>query len=84
MSLEGQLATLREELATLYKTQGQNAQRLLLMNEALREREERSRTEEEELKHLRTEVARLRERVSSHAEVMREKERNVQVSASQC
>jgi regulator of replication initiation timing len=50
------------------------------MNEALREREERSRAEVEETRLLRVEAARLRERVASHAEVMREKERNVQVS----
>lgn len=49
------------------------------MNEALREREERSRGEGEELRLLRIEAARLRERVASHAEVMREKERNVQI-----
>lgn len=78
-SLESQLSTLRDELATVYKTQGQNAQRLLVMNEALREREERSRAEVEETRLLRVEAARLRERVASHAEVMREKERNVQV-----
>jgi len=78
-SLESQLSTLRDELATVYKTQGQNAQRLLVMNEALREREERSRAEVEETRLLRVEAARLRERVASHAEVMREKERNVQI-----
>lgn len=78
-SLEAQLSALRDELATVYKTQGQNAQRLLVMNEALREREERSRGEGEELRLLRIEAARLRERVASHAEVMREKERNVQI-----
>ncbi|CAH7666445.1 autophagy-related protein 16 [Phakopsora pachyrhizi] len=78
-SLESQLTSLRDELASVYKTQGQNAQRLLVMNEALREREERSRGEEEELRLLRVEVARLRERVTNHAEVMREKERNVQI-----
>ncbi|OAV88348.1 hypothetical protein PTTG_01976 [Puccinia triticina 1-1 BBBD Race 1] len=78
-SLESQLSTLRDELATVYKTQGQNAQRLLVMNEALREREERSRAEVDETRLLRVEAARLRERVASHAEVMREKERNVQI-----
>lgn len=39
-SLESQITSLREELASIYKTQGQNAQRLLSMNEALREKEE--------------------------------------------
>ncbi|MBW0469590.1 hypothetical protein O181_009305 [Austropuccinia psidii MF-1] len=78
-SLESQLSSLRDELSSVYKTQNQNAQRLLVMNEALRERDERSRSEGEELRLLKIEVARLRERVANHSEVMREKERNVQI-----
>ncbi|CAH7670479.1 hypothetical protein PPACK8108_LOCUS5200 [Phakopsora pachyrhizi] len=35
--------------------------------------------EEEELKLLRVEAARLRERVTNHAKVIREKERNIQI-----
>lgn len=63
----------------MYKTQSQNAQRLLVMNETLREREERSRSEEEELRLCRVEVARLRERVANHAELIKEKDRQIQV-----
>lgn len=77
-SLEAQLATLRDEMTGMYKTQSQNAQRLLVMNETLRERDERSRAEEEELRLVRTEVARLRERVTNHAEAMKEKDRQIQ------
>ncbi|KAG0141187.1 hypothetical protein CROQUDRAFT_68593 [Cronartium quercuum f. sp. fusiforme G11] len=77
-SLETQLATLRDEMTGMYKTQSQNAQRLLVMNETLREREERSRAEEDELRLVRTEVARLRERVANHADAMKEKDRQIQ------
>jgi len=70
---------LRDELANLYKTQGQNAQRLLSMNETLREKEELSRIDSENLRKLRDEVASLRRKVDQHAELMAEKDRTVQV-----
>ena len=70
---------MRDELANLYKTQGQNAQRLLSMNETLREKEELSRIDSENLRKLRDEVASLRRKVDQHAELMAEKDRTVQV-----
>lgn len=79
-SLESQVVSLRDEIATLYKTQGQNAQRLLLMNEQLRERDEASRAEAEELRTIREERDRLARKTKDHAEVMGEKERTIQVS----
>lgn len=78
-SLETQISSLRDELANLYKTQGQNAQRLLSMNETLREKEELSRIDSENLRKLRDEVAALRRKVDQHAELMAEKDRTVQV-----
>ena len=78
-SLETQISSLRDELANLYKTQGQNAQRLLSMNETLREKEELSRIDSENLRKLRDEVATLRRKVDQHAELMAEKDRTVQV-----
>ena len=78
-SLETQISSLRDELANLYKTQGQNAQRLLSMNETLREKEELSRIDSENLRKLRDEVASLRRKVDQHAELMAEKDRTVQV-----
>ncbi|KAF8599214.1 hypothetical protein BDV93DRAFT_316067 [Ceratobasidium sp. AG-I] len=48
-SLESQVTSLRDELATSYKTQGHNAQRLLSMNETLREKEEEIRASREGL-----------------------------------
>ncbi|ETW87477.1 hypothetical protein HETIRDRAFT_447981 [Heterobasidion irregulare TC 32-1] len=78
-SLESQISSLRDELATVYKTQGQNAQRLLAMNETLREKEELSRLDSEALRKSRDEIANLRRKVDQHAEVMAEKDRTAQI-----
>ena len=82
-SLESQISSLRDELATVYKTQGQNAQRLLAMNETLREKEELSRVDAEALRKSRDEIAVLRKKVEQHSELMAEKDRTAQVSASE-
>ncbi|GLB36361.1 putative autophagy protein 16 (ATG16) [Lyophyllum shimeji] len=78
-SLESQISSLRDELATVYKTQGQNAQRLLAMNETLREKEEMSRIDAENHRKAREEIAVLKRKVDQHAEVMAEKDRTVQI-----
>lgn len=78
-SLESQISSLRDELATVYKTQGQNAQRLLAMNETLREKEELARLESENSRKFRDEVATLKKRVDQHNELMAEKDRTAQV-----
>nr|GAT47905.1 predicted protein [Mycena chlorophos] len=78
-SLESQISSLRDELATVYKTQGQNAQRLLAMNETLREKEEMSRIDSEALRKARDELAVLRRKVDQHNELMSEKDRTVQI-----
>lgn len=78
-SLESQISSLRDELATVYKTQGQNAQRLLAMNETLREKEELTRIDNESLRKAKDELAALRRKVNQHAEVMQEKDRTVQI-----
>jgi len=78
-SLESQISSLRDELATVYKTQGQNAQRLLAMNETLREKEEAARLDAEALRKTRDEVATLRRKVDQHNELMAEKDRTAQV-----
>lgn len=46
--LEQQIQALKEELADLYKTRGQNAQRLLDMNDVLRSHEEAAKKNQEE------------------------------------
>jgi autophagy-related protein 16 len=82
-SLETQISSLRDELANLYKTQGQNAQRLLSMNETLREKEELSRIDSENLRKVKDEIAALRVKVGQHAELMVEKDRTIQVNQAQ-
>ncbi|KIM34253.1 hypothetical protein M408DRAFT_325704 [Serendipita vermifera MAFF 305830] len=77
-SLESQVSALRDEMAVVYKTQGQNAQRLLAMNETLREREDIARMDSENLRIARDEIASLRRRVEQHAEQMAEKDRSFQ------
>ncbi|KAE8222701.1 hypothetical protein CF319_g4143 [Tilletia indica] len=78
-TLESQLTSLREELAELYKTQGQNAQRLLVMNESLRERQDAERLSTDELRTLREERDKLVRKAQDYAEAMVEKDRSIQV-----
>jgi autophagy-related protein 16-1 len=78
-SLESQISSLRDELATVYKTQGQNAQRLLAMNETLREKEELARIESEALRKAREDISHLKRKVDQHGELMSEKDRTAQV-----
>lgn len=78
-SLESQISSLRDELATVYKTQGQNAQRLLSMNETLREKEELARIESENCRKARDEITVLRRKVEQHDELMLEKDRTAQI-----
>lgn len=67
-------------MSAVYKTQGQNAQRLLAINETLREREESARVDTEGLRLAREEIAQLRRKVEQHSEQMAEKDRVIQVS----
>ncbi|KAG1715650.1 hypothetical protein ID866_1532 [Astraeus odoratus] len=83
-SLESQIYSLREELASMYKIQGQNAQRLLAMNETLREKEELSRIDAESLRKARDEIAHLKRKVDQHNEIMTEKDRTAQVRKFFC
>ncbi|KAF8529489.1 ATG16-domain-containing protein [Gautieria morchelliformis] len=78
-SLESQVSSLRDEMAAVYKTQGQNAQRLLAMNETLREKEEAARIEADHLRRAVDELGLLRSKVDQHNELMAEKERAMQI-----
>jgi len=77
-SLESEISHLRDEMSAVYKTQGQNAQRLLAINETLREREDSARADTESLRQAREEVAQLRRKVEQHSEQMAEKDRVIQ------
>jgi len=78
-SLESQISSLRDEMAAVYKTQGQNAQRLLAMNETLREKEEVSRAGTDELRRAKEEILVLRRKVDQHNELMGEKDERLQI-----
>jgi autophagy-related protein 16 len=78
-SLESQISSLRDELATVYKTQGQNAQRLLAMTETLREKEVLARIESEALRKAHEDISHLKRKVDQHSELMSEKDRTAQV-----
>ncbi|TFK30645.1 ATG16-domain-containing protein [Coprinopsis marcescibilis] len=78
-SLESQISSLRDELATVYKTQSQNSQRLLSMNETLREKEELVRVEAESHRRAKEELVVVKKKVDQHGELMSEKDRTVQI-----
>lgn len=79
-SLESQLTTTREELSQLYKTQSQNAQRLLLLNEQMREKDENKQSETLELKTLREDRERAIRRERDLRDAAGEKDRVIEVS----
>lgn len=77
--MEAQLTEAKHELSEQYKIQSSNAQRLLALTDTLREAEDRSRDERDELRRLRAEVEGLRERARWHKEVVAEKEKQLLV-----
>lgn len=79
VTLEQQLSTLRDEVAALYKTQGQNAQRLLLMSESHREKEEEARRQSELLAQLQLEHEKLKRQAQDLSHAVGEKDRGIQV-----
>lgn len=77
-TLESQVSSLREELSSLYKTQAQNAQRLVHLTEQLHASAERYAQEHSEVIQLRTERA-SREREREEAiQLRKEKDRNIE------
>ncbi|SPO31241.1 uncharacterized protein UTRI_05952_B [Ustilago trichophora] len=79
VTLEQQLSTLRDEVATLYKTQGQNAQRLLLMSESHREKEEEARRQSELLAQLQLDHEKLKRQAEDLGHAVGEKDRGIQI-----
>ena len=77
-SLESQIGSLRDELASLYKTQSQNAQRLLLLTETLRDTEDRARAESEQLRSVRLELERVTRKIDDATNATKEKEKAIQ------
>ena len=66
-------------MAAVYRSQGQNTQRLLAMNDTLREKEEVSRLSVDELRRAKDDVTVLRRKVDQHDELMAEKSERLQV-----
>ena len=78
-SLEQQLSGLRDEVALLYKNQGQNAQRLLLMSESHREKEEEARRQSEILAKLQLDHEKLKRQADDLGHAVGEKDRGIQI-----
>ncbi|PWN37426.1 autophagy protein 16 [Meira miltonrushii] len=78
-SLEGQLQSMRDELATLYKTQSQNAQRLLVLNEQIRNKDEREREQTDESRKTTDEMVRLKRKEEDLRGVVGEKDKMIQL-----
>ncbi|CAG8441748.1 16642_t:CDS:2 [Acaulospora colombiana] len=79
LELEQQIQNLKEERAELYKTQGTNAQRLLDLNDVLRNLEEQSKKQQEDIQRL-TEINQtLTKKVDIQVQVLREKDVTIQL-----
>ncbi|SNX86670.1 uncharacterized protein MEPE_05379 [Melanopsichium pennsylvanicum] len=78
-SLEQQLNSLRQEVTTLYKTQGQNAQRLLLMSESHREKEQEAHHQSEALAKLQLEYEKLKRQADDLGHALGEKDKGIQI-----
>lgn len=76
-SLESQIASLKEELAGLYRTQSQNAQRLLALSDSLRDTEDRARDEADQRKSLRLDMDRTQRRCQDLEASLKEKEKMI-------
>jgi autophagy-related protein 16 len=79
VSVEAQLKTARDELSTLYKTQSQNAQRLISLNEQMREKDDRERDAGEETRRLNEEMVKVKRKESDLKSVVGEKDKMIQV-----
>ncbi|CAG8816815.1 26871_t:CDS:2, partial [Racocetra persica] len=76
--LEQQIQSLKDERADLYKTQGMNAQRLLDVNDVLRNHEETAKKNKEEIQKLTEANQTLTNKVDLQVQVLREKDVTIQ------
>ncbi|KNC97324.1 uncharacterized protein SPPG_09457 [Spizellomyces punctatus DAOM BR117] len=77
--LEQQVTSLKEERTELYKTQGQNAQKLLELMEALQKGDGKIASLEEENQTLTTSLASVNTRLRDLQELIREKDHVIQI-----
>jgi hypothetical protein len=78
-SVEAQLKAARDELSTLYKTQSQNAQKLVSLNEQMREKDDRERDTSEDTRRLNEEMIRVKRKEGDLRSVVDEKDKMIQV-----
>ncbi|UZJ51282.1 hypothetical protein CBS101457_000602 [Exobasidium rhododendri] len=78
-SVEVQLKTARDELSTLYKTQSQNAQKLISLNEQMREKDDQERDASEDTRRLNDEMNRIKRKVGDLRGVVDEKDKMIQM-----
>ncbi|CAO3650799.1 unnamed protein product [Mucor fragilis] len=77
--LDRRIRELNEERADMYKTQSENAQRLVNLNEQLRTREEKDLKQTEEIKQLSDSVKKLSTRCDLQTQQLREKDVTIQI-----
>ncbi|CAO1634472.1 unnamed protein product [Sympodiomycopsis kandeliae] len=78
-SLEAQLASTREELSQLYKTQSQNAQRLLLLTEQMKEKEDSKKSEAADVRSLKEQVDKYTRRERDLRDAAGEKDKVIEM-----
>ncbi|GAN05835.1 autophagy protein 16 [Mucor ambiguus] len=77
--LDRRIRELNEERAEMYKTQSENAQRLVNLNEQLRTREEKDLKQTEEIKQLSDSVKKLSTKCDLQTQQLREKDVTIQI-----
>lgn len=80
VSVETQLRKARDELSALYKTQSQNAQKLINLSEQMRDKDDRERDAGEEMRRLNDEMAKVKRKEGDLRSVVGEKDKMIQVS----
>lgn len=77
--LDRRIRELNEERADMYKTQSENAQRLVNLNEQLRTREEKDIKQTDEIKQLSDSVKKLTTKCDLQIQQLREKDVTIQI-----
>ncbi|KAG0173902.1 hypothetical protein DFQ30_006733 [Apophysomyces sp. BC1015] len=77
--LDNRIRELNEERAEMYKTQSENAQRLVNMNEQLRLREETDKRQTQEIQRLLENVTKLTSKCDLQVQQLREKDVTIQI-----
>ncbi|OBZ87415.1 Protein tipD [Choanephora cucurbitarum] len=79
VELDNKIRELNEERAETYKTQSENAQRLVNMNEQLRSRDEKDKKQTEQIQELTQSVRSLSKKCDLQVQQLREKDVAIQI-----